>query len=363
MTPMKLVFALLASLVAFAADPAHSASATADDTAKFLAGMPVSAGSPLEPLTQTPGWKAHAAAFDTAFADFDKRQASKIRTWSAENLKSPKSTLYYMFSGPDFLYADAFFPKATTFLLAGLEPPGQIIDVTTTPAAAIPGELARLRASMRTLLSISFFITSHMQSDLRGRFLGTLPVIYVFMARTGYTIKDVSLVYVDTNGDEQPDGPDRTKSFAHGLKIKFAKDGVDKTLYYFSTDLNDPGTKKSGFLKFLDKFGEGDAFVKSASYLMHAGVFSAVRTFLLDHANTMVQDDTGPPLTFFDESKWVVTPYGVYVHPIPIFSGNYQPKMQQLFAKAKPAKLDFGVGYRYRPNETSLLVATKKPKP
>jgi hypothetical protein len=268
-----------------------------------------------------------------------------------------------MFSGPDFLYADAFFPKATTLLLAGLEPPGQIIDITKVPQTAIASELGRLRASMRTLLSISFFITHDMRTDLRGRFLGTLPILYVFMARTGYTIKDVSLVYVDPDGEEKADDGGRTKSFAHGLKIKFGKDGVDKTLYYFSTDLQDPGTKRSGFLTFLGKFGEGDAFVKSASYLMHSNTFSAVRTFLLDHANTIVQDDTGPPVVFYDESKWQLEPYGNYVRPITIFARNYQPKMQQLFARAKPPKIDFGIGYRYRPKETSLLVATKKPKP
>lgn len=361
MSLMKLVFALLASLAAFAADPARADNATPDDTAKFLAGIPVSSGSPLEPLTQTKAWQAHAAAFDKAFADFEKRQSSKIRAWSVEHLKSPKPTLYYMFSGPDFLYADAFFPKATTLLLAGLEPPGEILDVTKVAAPSIPSELGRLRASMRTLLSISFFITHDMRTDLRGRFLGTLPVIYVFMARTGYTIKDVNLIHVDTDGEEKADDG-RTKSLAHGVKIKFSKDGVDKTLYYFSTDLNDYGIKRSGFLKFLDKFGEGDGFVKSASYLMHSGTFSAIRTFLLDHVNTMVQDDTGPPLSFYDESKWQLEPYGNYVRPITIFDRNYQPKMKELFARAKPPKIDFGVGYRYRPNETSLLVAIRKPK-
>jgi len=36
-------------------------------------------------------------------------------------------TMYYMFSGPDFLYAYTFFPNANTYILAGLEPVGQVI--------------------------------------------------------------------------------------------------------------------------------------------------------------------------------------------------------------------------------------------
>ena len=32
--------------------------------------------------------------------------------------------MFYMFSGPDFLYADAFYSKATTYVLSALEPVG-----------------------------------------------------------------------------------------------------------------------------------------------------------------------------------------------------------------------------------------------
>jgi hypothetical protein len=361
MTPMKIVAALVVGLVAFAAAPARAADATVDDTAKFLAGLPVSDGSPLAPLTQTPGWRAHAAQFNSSFASFEKRQSSRIRVWSEAHLKSPKPTLYYFFSGPDFLYADAFFPKATTYLMAGLEPPGAIPDVTKAPPATIPNELARLRMSMRTLLSISFFITDHMKSDLRhGRFLGTLPVIYVFLARTGHTLKDVSLVYVEPNGELKTDDAARAKSLAQGVRINFSKDGRDQTLYYFSTNLANDGVKRSGFLDWAGKLGEGDAFVKSASYLLHGGGFATVRSFLLDHVSTMVQDDSGIPLAYYDQSKWQLDPYGNYVHPISIFAHNYQPAMHQLFVKAKAPRIDFGIGYRYRPNETSLLLATKK---
>ena len=358
---MKIVLALAASLLAFTAAPALSADATADDTAKFLAGLPVSADSPLAPLTQTPGWRAHASRFNASFTGFEKRQSSHIRAWSQAHLKSPKPTLFYMFSGPDFLYADAFFPQATTYVLSGLEPVGQIPDVMKTPHGVIPYELARLHTSMRTLLSISFFITDHMKSDLRhGRFLGTLPVIYVFLARTGHTIRDVSLVYLEPNGDVKTDDAARAKSLAQGVKITFAKDGRDQTLFYFSTNLANDGVKKSGFLDFCAKLGEGDAFVKSASYLLHGGGFTTVRNFLLDHVSTIVQDDSGVPLAYFDQNKWQLEPYGNYVHPIPLFSHLYQPNMRAFFAKSKAPRIDFGIGYRHRPNESSVLVATKK---
>ena len=50
-----------------------------------------------------------------------------IRAWSDAHLAAPKPTMFYMFSGPDFIYADAFYSKATTYVLSALEPPGAVM--------------------------------------------------------------------------------------------------------------------------------------------------------------------------------------------------------------------------------------------
>ena len=73
---------------------------TANDTARFLAGMAPSAGSPLTPLTQDPAWQRHAKFFNAAFSQLEQRQLTKIRTWADANLSAPKPTMFYMFSGP-----------------------------------------------------------------------------------------------------------------------------------------------------------------------------------------------------------------------------------------------------------------------
>jgi hypothetical protein len=48
-------------------------------------------------------------------------QLSKVREFSKEYLADKHDTMFYMFSGPDFLYATLFFPNAGTHVLAGLE--------------------------------------------------------------------------------------------------------------------------------------------------------------------------------------------------------------------------------------------------
>ena len=84
------------------------------------------------------------------------------------DLKKTQPSLFYMFSGPDFLYANAFFPKAATYVMAGLEAPGDIPDMTKLPRSSVPQELAALRVSLRSVFSYSFFITKEMKRHLTG---------------------------------------------------------------------------------------------------------------------------------------------------------------------------------------------------
>jgi len=151
---------LAAAFILAVALPARSAEVTPDDTAKFLAGMQPSADSPLMPLTKDPSWQRHARFFDNAFGQLEQRQLSKIRNWSESHLAAPKPTMFYMFSGPDFLYANAFYPKATTYVLAALEPPGQVPDLTKLPrnvvGAALSNEtVRRSRLKLSSMMSFS----------------------------------------------------------------------------------------------------------------------------------------------------------------------------------------------------------------
>ncbi len=278
------IAALAATMLVAAAMPARAAdTVTADDTARFLAGMPPSADSPLMPLTKDPSWQQHARFFDAGFGQLEQRQLSKIRTWAAANLAAPKPTMFYMFSGPDFLYADAFYSKATTYVLSALEPVGSVPDLMRLPRGGIGSTLYNVERSLGSVLSFSFFITRLMKTDLvAGQVSGTLPILYVLLARSGKTIRDVSLIALDDRGAAYFANENAGRNATRGVRIVFAgSDGEQKTLYYFSTDLSNGGVRHSGFLKFCETLAPGNSLIKSASYLMHSGNFTTVRDFLL----------------------------------------------------------------------------------
>lgn len=342
------------------AAPAAVVAASPNDTARFIAGLPLADSSPLAKWTKDPNWQQHAKFFDDAYKALNDKQLSKIKAWGKQAIKQPQKTLFYMFSGPDYVYAEAFFPQAETYILAGLEPVGKVPEINERTRHG----LAPIRASLHNTLNLSYFITSHMSSQLRtGELTGTLPILYLFITRAGKTITDTQLVNLDPSGVIHTTGNPPAGSI-QGAKIEFTDgngSGTKRTLYYFSTDLSEAGAKNSGFLKFCATFGTGDGLVKSASYLLHNAGFATARNFLLENAYNIVQDDTGIPYIYFKQDVWNLHPYGRYVGPIPIFAGHFQQQLNVLFAKAPP--IDFGIGYRFRINESNVLVATKKIAP
>ena len=373
---------LVAAVLGLAAAPAQSAeTATPDDAARFLAGLPPAPDSPLASLTKIPLWQQHARYFDSIFGREDSTSLSKIRAFSQERLTDKHDAMLYMFSGPDFLYATSFFPSASTYVLSGLEPVGEVPQLTSLPHPTVERTLRNLQSSLGSLLSFSFFITKNMKVQLHdGPVYGTLPILYVFLARTGKTIHEVSFVSLDEEGNflvpaaaTAPDAAtnsakaprikaaERTaRAAARGVKIVFSEGtGANQTLYYFSTNLADDSVKRSGFLLFCAKLDPADSLLKSASYLMHGGGFSKVRDFLLDHSATILQDDSGIPVAYFDPKKWRLQPFGRYVGPLALFARAYQPGLGELFRKGNAIPIDFGVGYRWRKNESNLLLAQR----
>ncbi len=339
--------------------PARAASP--NDVARFLAGLPPSENSPLAGPTRERTWQRHAASMDSAWANIETRQLARIRAWSASELTAPSDVLYYFFSGPDFLYADAFFPSATTYVMAALEPSGSLPAIGRHRSERLGHGLAQLRSSLNSVLNFSFFRTREMRTTLSANtFSGTLPILYIFLARTGKTIDEVTFHDINEDGTLVAAGEGLPKGAANVAKVLFrGSDGKQRTIYYVQTDLSNGGWRRSGFKAFCEKLEPGDALVKSASYLMHSNAFTEVRTHLLERSKRLLQDDSGVPITFFKGDEWQLRPYGRYLGPIAVFPDNYQQRLAELFRGGKPPGIDFGIGYRFRPNESNLLLADK----
>jgi len=341
--------------------PVQSGGSSPDDVARFLAGMPLPKVSPLAPLTNDPAWQEHAANFEKAFAKLNIRRLAKVRSWEAQYFPESHEKIpvaYYMFSGPDFLYVDQFFPKADVYILCGKEsmgPPPDPLHITN-----LAGALHNLEEAMQPSIRFSFFITKDMKVSLDSQELkGVLPILYVFLARADKSIRDVTFGSLSGGGSFQPGRAGAGGS--PGVRIQYIDNhsGQEQTLYYFTTDISDGGVGSSGFLKFCNQFGVGGSFLKASSYLMFEEGFGRIRDFILDHSKVIVQDDAGVPITYFNRNKWNVRVFGTYLGPIEIFKQHYQPKLKELFDQSAPPPIEFNFGYRWNYKESHVIVATR----
>ena len=342
-----------------------------DDAARVLAGLPPSPGSPLETITAGNAWKSRSGLFSESWKRFEASQLSRARAWADRELPDARRSapvLYYAFSGPDIVYANTFFPDSTTYVLCGLEPVGRVPDLLALAPAKADDALRRLHASLSNILSLSFFITKNMSSDLRSPVLpGTTPILLTFLARMGKTVRDATPVALDRSGNEVPadasgGAPADRKDLVPGIKIDFdSGPGTPvQTLYYFCTNISNEGLKgNGGFANFCRKLRPGAGFVKAASYLMHGAQFSAVRDLLLERCQFILQDDSGIPATVLADQNWQIRPYGRYKGPIKLFRGYHQKKLDQIFAVAEHKPLDFGLGYQHRAGDCSLVLASR----
>jgi len=326
-----------------------------DDVARYLAGLPGPRGSALTPFRERPEWAAHTRNLSALWRRFDTLRRWPIQSWGSREMGGMRSagTLFYPFSGPDFLFADTFFPSARNYVLCGLESADPLPPLGGLSDEQRAAGLASLNTALTSSLSFSFFITKDMKADLqRSEFKGVLPVMLVFLARGGHAIHSVEAVSLDPGGQVAARG-----AGTPGFRIRF---GQGRTLYYFATDLSNGGFHdQSRFARFVRSLGPCVAFTKSASYLMHEDYFSNIRSFVLGWCSAVLQDDSGIPYRSFTPDRWDVRLYGRYSGVLGIFDKYYQPDLAEADARGGDP-LGFGIGYKHNEGQSVMILARKR---
>jgi hypothetical protein len=334
--------------------PGNSAPAlsTPNEQARFLSGLRVPPGSPLEPLQHGGEYLDHTRAYATAWRKFDQRYFGPMRAFSARVLApaigSPRA-LYYLFSGPDFINASALFPDVPVYILVGLESPGSIVPPEQLDPARLKFGLDNLRKATLVTLQFSFFITKDMKTDLEQTdFKGVLPILESFIVLSGGTITNV-----------RPFSPG---GGLPGVEIRFQRTAgaPEQIVYYIRADLANDGGNGALF-KWMAQFQPAVAYLKAASYLLHEPYFSRARDFLLGHSRAILQDDSGIPLRDFQKSgPWQIRFFGNYTGTLDLFKKYIQPDLMAAYQQTGAEPLDFGTGYKWRQGESNLMLAARQ---
>jgi hypothetical protein len=339
------------------------------DQARIYAGM-----LPLNPLhysdlTSTNAWQQHRRIFEENWGKLSKRlQAMSVwRDSALAGITMKGATLFYPFSGPDFLNADIFFPDCEKSIYLSLEGAGSIPSTDMTEAH-LNSFLEDIRKAMNEIFERNYFITSYMGRDFHTPYLkGNLAAFMIFLARRNCAIVSIAKVHVDSAGN-MVNAPGDTgiagKKEIPGIEIQYLKAGGVggvHSLFYFPVDIQDKSLKqKPQFLAYLNSMTDLITFAKAASYCMHTPEFSIIRGVCL-RAKAVLEDDTGIPYRYFKQDEWNVSLYGRYTKPVRDFHYGFQPDLDSAYRSGKSVKpLAYSIGYHWRDGYSSFILAIRK---
>ena len=338
-----------------------------DNVARFIAGLPQLANNNFAQLQKDKYWIEHHTSMDANWKKMYDTRLSKMAAWE-EGIFSKSIadslTLFYPFSGPDFLHAFYLFPRSKEFVLVALEPIVEVIPLDTSPAKNRDAFLDSLGNSLRDIFNKSYFITTHMANDLK-QVKGVLPPLYFFIERSGHELLEQKFITLDESGREKAvKGSQIHWQKTPGVKLTFRdrKTQEVKTLYYFSVSVSNGGLKeRPPFVAFVNQRAPFNTFVKSASYLMHKDVFNGIRKIIVNNSNHIFQDDTGMPYQYLkNKEEWTGQFYGEYTKPVKDFSSElYQADLDSAYKGAGKKGLPFSLGYHWSTKKQNYVLFSK----
>jgi hypothetical protein len=353
-----------------AALPAVPENREADDTARFLAGMPGNPGSPYAELEQNEAWIDHRDRLDSAWHKAEATLVAGLQEFGKAELSDPalrEAIVYYPFSGPDALYATASFPHNATYVLVALEPSGTLPSLKQLSRKQdLARYLAATRETMGSVLGRSFFITREMDHQFRGQVTDglLLPILEVLVRRHN-TILGFRYTRLDDDGkliDRDLSYKPRTPYGDKGLQIAYRSDEDQSvhTMYYLTINLDDEHlATNQPFVKYSAGLKGSVTLLKATSYMTHNDDFSTIRSLILANSQAVLQDDSGIPFHFFSPDTWKVQLFGEYTRPYGSFRYRIQSDLQKAYQDPSARPLPFRIGYGYGKVNSNLQLARR----
>lgn len=303
-------------------------------------------------------WQTHRRALAPQWKKLRAGRLDAIEAWRDQVLARdlPRCrTLFYPFSGPDFLNAYLLFPLCHTYVFVGLEPPGSLPDLDRMADPEVGRTLREMRTALQDLLAHNFFMTKHMAQQLdTTRINGVAPPLIASMGLIRVRIMAVERFALTAARAAR-------KPIIRGVKVTFFHPDIGRpqALVYLSADASNAGFDQAPELAaFLAGLKPAMVLVKSGSYLLHRPYFSRLRDTVLGIAELVVQDDTGIPYRLLRERGWTVRLYGDYTGPIPLFANDLQADLAVAYRnRTDGQRLPFAFGYKGARGESNAMVA------
>lgn len=297
---------------------------------------------------------------DTAWSFYQRTIGQPLSIWASKEVNaSVGGTVFYPFSGPDFVTVAHAFPNADRYVMVAMQAAGAPITLDAMKPARAQGFQQKFMREWMKFSRLAFFRTDDLNEDQRDQFapIGVTTILSTFALYSGFDVLEVYPIAFDEQSGEfvkSAAGPWRS------VRLMLSKAGRPVTLDYISLDLSDASlSKNEPMRKWLAREAHHPILIKAASHLLQETYFSVLRDILVAQATMVVQDETGLEYTYLSQIGKVDL-YGGFLYPHELFNRKKQESLGKAYRESKDVKpLPFAFSYN-KTNERSAAQVVRR---
>lgn len=299
---------------------------------------------------------------DESWAVYQKDHGHPITEWAQSEIRfSGTGTVFYPFSGPDFVTVNQVYPDADRYVMVAMQSAGEpALLAPMSPERAQQFQAKFLREWKRFAYN-AFFITAELEADrfAKSTHIGITTILMTFALYSGYDIAEVYPITYDSASGQFIKSAGPWKS----VRLVLKKNGKTVALDYVSLDLSDQNLLvKEPMRGWLSHMTQHPMLIKAASHLLQDGNFIVIRDMIVKNAPMVVQDETGVD---FAQLKKIgnVNLYGGFLLPFEQFSPHKQQSLAQAYRLATDVKpMPFAFSYNKEHERRSVQIVRREPR-
>ena len=299
---------------------------------------------------------------DGSWAVYQKDHGHAMTEWAKTEIKfSGTGTVFYPFSGPDFVTLSQLYPNADRYVMVAMQAAGEpALLAPMSPDRAQHFQTKFLREWKRFAYN-AFFITAELEADrfAKSAHIGITTILTTFALYSGYDVVELYPIAYDSASGQfiKSAGP------YNSVRLVLKKNGKTVALDYVSLDLSDQNLLvKEPMRGWLSHMTQHPMLIKAASHLLQDGNFIVLRDMIVKNAPMVVQDETGVDYSHLKKIG-PVDLYGGFSLPFEQFSPHKQQSLAQAYRQAPAVKpMPFAFSYNKEHERRSVQVVRREPQ-
>lgn len=296
---------------------------------------------------------------DESWAIYQNDHGLPIKEWAKSEVRFERTgTVFYPFSGPDFVTVNQLYPDADRYVMVAMQAAGEpALLAPMSPERAQHFQTKFLREWKRFAYN-AFFITAELEADrfAKSAHIGITTILTTFALYTGYDVVELYPIAYDPASGQfiKAQGPWKS------VRLVLNKNGKTVALDYVSLDLSDQNLLVNEPMRgWLSHMTQHPMLIKAASHLLQDGNFIVLRDMIIKNTPIVVQDETGVD---YAQLKKIgnVQLYGGFSLPFEQFSPHKQQSLAQAYKQATDVKpIPFAFSYNKEHERRSVQIARR----